>query len=188
MAIKHFENSGSNSRDLRMLCVAGLVVDSSNSPIEAYPGMLVTPTTRVPSTAYTGKTNPNSWYMTAADADSTEVYVVCPDVASFGSFGDYTYNLGIETLGVPQPAGELTRCIRLEAYTLGTWGDAWFASAPSETDKYATINSDGLWAPTSTKPTSGIYIEILDTVAFSAGSYAAGTGYLAKIFVLPAAE
>ena len=193
MAIKHFENSVSNTRDKRTLCVAGIVAtlaDGVYTPIDAYPGMLVTPSALVPSSAYANVNNPNTWYMVAANADTTikDVYVVCPDVASFGQAGAYVngfnagiYNLGMETLGVPQPAGEATRCIKLEELSLYTWGDYWFASAPSATNKYAVLNANGLWAPASTAPQSGMYFEYLETVSFTVGAYAGGTGYYGQI-------
>lgn len=195
MAVKHFENSVSDTRDIRTLCVAGVVATKSGevyTPVVAYPGMLVTPDALTPSSAYGSSVkNPNTWYMVAADNTTPigEVYVVCPDVASFGAmssyltaFGDNKYNLGVETFGVPQPAGEATRCIRLVEFSKYTWFDGWFAAAPASGEIYATINANGLWAPTSTKPQSGLYLEILDTVAATVGAYAAGsTGYYGVI-------
>lgn len=193
MSVKHFENSVSNTRDIRTLCVAGIVATESTgvyTPVAAYPGMLVTPSALVPSSAYTGVNNPNTWYMVAAD-DTTPLdalYVVCPDVASFGKadayisgFNSSIYNLGQETLGVPQPAGEATRCVKIEALSLYTWGDAWFTAAPTTTNKYAAITASGIWEPSSSAPASGLYFEYLETVSFTVGAYAGGTGYYGQI-------
>ena len=192
MAIKHFENSVSNSRGDRTLSVAGVAATESGgtyTPIDAYPGMMVTESALVPSSAFSGKKNPNTWYMVAANATTklVDLYVCDPDVASYGAMGAFVaafgankYNLGMETLGVPQPAGEATRYTKIIEGGMYVWGDAWFSTAPS-TNKYAVLNSSGLWAPQASAPTDGLYIEILDSVSFTVGAYAGGTGYYVKV-------
>lgn len=194
MAIKHFENSVSNSRGDRTLSVAGIAATESSgtyTPVVAYAGMMVVESALVPSSAFAGKKNPNTWYMVAANASTTidELYACDPDVASYGTMGAFAdgfganyYNLGKETLGVSQPAGEATRYTKIVENGMYVWGDAWFSTAPS-TNKFAVLNSSGLWAPQAAAPDSGLYVEILESVSFTVGAYAGGTGYYCKVKV-----
>lgn len=186
MSVKHFENNVSNTRGNRKLCVAGVFATLSESTYtgaEAYPGQLAVQSKLYPSTAFDGENNPNTWYMVAANATTAlkDLYVASPDVASnaVATFG--TYNLGQETFGVPQPAGEATRFQKLEEGDMVTFGDGWFSAAPTETNIYCTISAAGLWTPAASKPESGLYFEILETVNFTVGCYDGGTGYYGVI-------
>lgn len=182
MSIKAFENNVSNTRGNRKLCVAGIFATESGgdyTPAAAYPGQVAVQSALTPSTAYAGKKNPNTWYMVAADDNTAlkDLYVASPDVASTAAFNNSAINFGMETLGVPALAGEACRFQKVEEGDLLTFGDAWFASAPTASDKYAVLNSSGLWAPDDQLPASGFYFEVLETVAFTVGCYAGGTGY-----------
>lgn len=182
MSVKHYENNVSNTRGNRTLCIAGVFATESSGTYTgaaAYPGQLAVKSALYPSTAFAGKNNPNTWYMVAADDNTAlaDLYVASPDVPSKGVAAWGAYNLGQETLGVPQPAGEATRFQKLVEGDMVTFGDGWFATAPTTTNKYCTISSAGLWTPASTAPQSGVYFEILETVNFTAGCYDAGTGY-----------
>ena len=196
MAIKHFEDSVSDTRDRRTLNVAGVFATESSgtyTPADAFPGQLAVESALYPSTAYAGKNNPNTWYMVAANATTAlkDLYVASPDVASTAvaaatltGFNGNVYDLGQETFGVPAPAGIRARYIKVEEGSLYTWYDGWFATAPTSTNKYCTINANGLWAPASAAPQSGFYLEILETVAATVGAYAGATGYYGKIKVV----
>lgn len=190
MSIKHFENSVSNTRGNRKLSVAGVLAtlaDTTYTPVAAFPGQLAVRSALYPSQAYAGMNNPNTWYMVAANASTTlaELFVANPDVAQHADSANGIYNLGMETFGVAQPAGEATRFQKIEEGDLLTWGDGWFASAPTTTNKYCTINASGLWAPDDEVPSTAgtVYLEILETVNFTEGCYAAGTGYYGIIKV-----
>lgn len=189
MSLKHFENSVTNARDLRKLNVSGVfatLADTTYTPQEVYPGQMAEQSALFPSKAFAGKNNPNTWYMVAANADTplAELYVCNPDVASHGSTRNGIYNLGQETLGVSQPAGEAARFLKIEEGDLLTFGDAWFATAPTTTNKYCVLDANGKWSPDDELPVSGFYFEILETVNFTEGCYAAGTGYYGKIKVV----
>lgn len=182
MSVKHFENNVSNTRGNRKLCVAGVFATESGgdyTPQAAYPGQLAVQSALYPSEAYSGKNNPNTWYMVAADDNATldQLFVASPDVASTAAASFGTYKLGMETFGIPAQAGDACRFQKLELGDMVTFGDAWFASAPTTTDKYAVLNSSGLWAPDDQLPASGFYFEVLETVNFTVGCYDGGTGY-----------
>ena len=190
MSLKHYENSVSNTRGNRKLSVAGVLAtldDTTYTPIEAFPGQLAVRSALLPSTAYAGLKNPNTWYMVAANASTTldELFVCNPDVAQHADSANGIYNLGMETLGVSQPAGEATRFQKLEVNDMCIFGDAWFATTPTTTNKYCTIDANGKWAPDDNTPSDAgtVYLEILETHAFTEGCYAAGTGYYGIIKV-----
>lgn len=152
-------------------CQAGfLCVTEKRLPLEGYEAYLK---------------NGNSWYMkkatnglvTGLTGDHTGIYACNNYDVAKAKVGNYTVNLGGQTLGLPLLAderGDFTELMVGEQYNFGESNFSTFPNDLSSTP-YATVEN-GLWKATATAPTDGsIYAEVLDIgKRFIEGAYDAG--------------
>lgn len=132
--------------------------------------------------------NGNTWYFNAANngasggayGDHTGIYAFNNyDVNIVGS-GDQQYHLGMNTLGLGLPngnMGDFTEIIIGEQYQFGAGN---FSTLPSAANmKYITI-ANGLLVASASAPAggSGVYFELLRTTNVTEGVEAWGTGYV----------
>lgn len=177
--IMTYESLVSDVERLRTLRIGGIFVDSGDDEAEVAKGTLCVRTGLADSKAYAGKKNPNSWIMKVAGATDTEIYAAAPHATDGGknSNGIISY-FGANTLEIVTPAGSMIGYERMVDGYMYNFGEGNFSTQPDlgeAAKKYATI-ADGKLVATATKPTTGVYFEVLRAVTFTEGTRSA-SGY-----------
>ena len=167
-------------------CDAGLVVVQNGlTPSEGYESF--------------NKLNGNTWYMNVAATGAADGFL--GDHTGLYAFNNYEGNsvtdasgeewhLGMDTLGVGLPAGKRGTFAELivgEQIKIGL-GNFTSSTAPTAGQDYAKI-VNGKWTPIASNaiPAGEVYAKILRTEPFTAGAWAAGTGYVLLILRAAAA-
>ena len=177
-----FEQRVSNHEFDSMANITGKFVDGNADPDECSAGFLCTKADLVACEGYSGIYNENTWTMVAATSSATEndaIYACnTGDVAYATNAGAGTaYKVGINTLGLSIPAGDLGTFTRIDfvgqgIYRIGVGNVDGSVGA----NEFFTID-DGLFSPAASAPASGPYFSLLGTGTFTEGVYAGATYY-----------
>ena len=122
--------------------------------------------------------NLNTWQMIKSSAGAEdEIYICNPyNVNELTDMDGNVYRIGMNTLGIPVPAGEIGTFTKAEEGGIYSFGAGNFSTAPTAANKYCAV-ANGLLVPDDEVPASGWYFELIDIGNFTKGRYLGGAKY-----------
>lgn len=123
-------------------------------------------------------TNLNAWQMIKSTAGAEdEIYICNPyNTQEIADFDGNVYRVGVDTLGIPVPAGVMGTFTKAEVGSIYSFGAGNFSAAPTTTNKYCAV-ANGLLVPDDEAPASGWYFELIEIGNFAKGRYLGGAKY-----------